>query len=330
MIFVTDEEQESKDAANVLSEKIPESWNLHHIQLGLADILASEKEYSENAQLLIAQLVQTGLEKARGLHLENLLIVEPDLIPPPNALKVLRQALEFDDGYYSVSQAAYVSQGGGSFMGGWGTYNRQILADYLPEERELSDKCLAPDVDEKERGLDKRWKAAEKQKAALKKNPSEEQVEEWVKLDAEVEKRPPKADVFTLNGKYGWRHRGWFDQCYPGIGKGCIVPVKWVGMGCILLDKRALDLADLHAYEGRGTQDLHLVWNCWHPAGLRLCAVPHLLCDHVVREIGEDGRQDWKKPPVLMHAYHETDPAREGHLRISRRKFYDHSPGQQV
>jgi hypothetical protein len=78
------------------------------------------------------------------------------------------------------------------------------------------------------------------------------------------------------------------------------------------MSKRALALADFCGDDGGGTQDLFLCWQRWHPAGLRIACVPHVVCDHIKRE----GEQ-------IVHylGYHEQHPDQRGHLRVRRQDF---------
>jgi hypothetical protein len=152
---------------------------------------------------------------------------------------------------------------------------------------------------------------------------NEEKLTELVEaLREELQKCPPKGDVFELNSRGRWRRRGWFDMAYAGIGKGAMVPVDWTGMGCTLLSARALAVSDFSGYDGKETQDLFLCYHRWGAAGLRKCAVPHALCSHVSREKNEDESQDFGKLS-LLYAFHEEEGDRRGHIRFSKRNFFD-------
>jgi len=107
------------------------------------------------------------------------------------------------------------------------------------------------------------------------------------------------------------------ELAYPGIGRGAILPTDWVGLGCTLMSRAALALANFEGYALKGTQDLFLCWERWHPAGLRLAVVPHILCHHVKR--------DRNKPDELIfwRAYHETAGEFIGHPRVRREPFHD-------
>ena len=110
------------------------------------------------------------------------------------------------------------------------------------------------------------------------------------------------------------------DFAYPGIGEGAVVPSDWCGLGCTLMSKKALALADFNGYDGGGTQDLFLCWHRWHPAGLRLACVPHVVCDHVKRE---KALVDGQEKDVVSHyrAYHEQAPEYRGHLRVRKQPW---------
>lgn len=127
------------------------------------------------------------------------------------------------------------------------------------------------------------------------------------KKEGETEGKP-KGNVFELQSK-GWRRRGWLESAHPGVGLGAILPSGWVGLGCTLISRRALSLANWVGYTGAGTQDLWLCWKCWHPAGVRMAVVPHAVCSHLKRR---DGKM------TLMHAYHEQAGECAGHLRMRK------------
>ena len=117
----------------------------------------------------------------------------------------------------------------------------------------------------------------------------------------------------------GWRKRGWMDSAYPAIGRGAILPTDWVGLGCTMLNKKALSLATFEGYELKGTQDLFLCWNRWNPAGIKMCVIPHIVCSHVKRKVGKDGK---RTDEIEIHeAYHELGGEFDGHLRWRPRKY---------
>lgn len=78
--------------------------------------------------------------------------------------------------------------------------------------------------------------------------------------------------------------------------------------------------ADFTGYGGKGTEDLFIIWRRWFPRGLRLCAIPHCPCDHVIR--------DAKAGVIHVMARHETNSDTEGHLRKSFLPFQQHTAGE--
>ena len=254
--------------------------------------------YKEQAQLLIAAMRQAAFTFARKIGANMVWSLDSDTLPPDNALRCMLHMLEFDGGYYSISTCTYPNTG---FLGGFGTPQNPIAEDFLPHERKLSPRLkLCHDT------CEKRLKEAKDQKVADKEQKRMQRLRERIK------KCPPDGNVFTLNGKFGYRRRGWMDQAYPGIGRGSVVPTDWCGFGCTLMNKRALTSAHFDGYDGKGTEDLFIVWRRWHQAGLRLNLIAHCPCDHVIWEKKKGG--DAGK--YVMHSsYHETDGECAGHLR---------------
>tara|TARA_Y100000114_G_scaffold31870_1_gene27442 strand:- start:2582 stop:3598 length:1017 start_codon:yes stop_codon:yes gene_type:complete len=273
-----------------------------------SDILAINLEeggehYKKERQILIATLQSVGFDAARNWGCDYLWSVEADVLVPHNALSVSLQMLEFDDGYYDVSFVTYPSQGGGSFLGGYGSYRHPIAEDFLPEERiipdrlqNLLDACQAK-IEDKDLANSVRKKERDRMS----------------RLQHKVRRCPPKGNVFELNAK-GWRRRGWLDNSHIGVGRGAVIETDWTGLGCTLMSKRAAALAHFDGYDGGGTQDLYLNWRKWHPEGLRFCCITHTVCDHVVR--------DDKKGLVVFKSYHETEGECKGHLRYNRTPFH--------
>jgi hypothetical protein len=109
------------------------------------------------------------------------------------------------------------------------------------------------------------------------------------------------------------------DFAYPAIGRGSIVPSDWCGLGCTLLNQKALSLATFSGYDGRGTQDLYLCWHKWHPAGIRIACVPHTVCDHVKRSSDQNDKS--KEKIIHYRAYHEADGEFKNHLRVSQKDW---------
>lgn len=297
---MTDESEESKGAEEVLKNALPMGWEITTIRL--KGIESDEKDYKQTAQMRIARLQGLAFHFAKvKLKAEMFWNVESDNIVPANALRVLQWTLAMPDAdgqpYYDIAAATYPN---GLFLGGFGTPQAQIAEDFLPEERILKprlklcmDKCV-------ERLRTQGTKADEKE------------LKRMSRLRERVKKCPPNGTIWEVIAKHGWRRRGWMDFAYPGIGEGAVVPSDWCGLGCTLMSKRALALADFCGYEGKGTQDLFLCWQRWYPAGLKIACVPHIVCDHVKCE--KDG---------IVHyvAYHESNPEQKGHLRVRKQPW---------
>ena len=139
-----------------------------------------------------------------------------------------------------------------------------------------------------------------------------EQLARWDATSKKVRECPPDGNIWEVIAKHGWRRRGWLDSAYPGIGLGAVVPSDWCGFGCTLMNREALALADFEGYEGKGTEDLFVCWNRWHPAGLRINVIPHCPCDHVIWEKKKGGSATEYNHIV---AYHEQRGEARGHLR---------------
>ncbi len=297
-IFATDESTESRAAEELAKAELPEGWKVTAIAMrGMED---DAKDYKHEAQLRIAALQGAAFAFARSKVRADLLwSVESDNVVPADALRVLEWTLAMPtaDGspYYDIAAGTYPN---GLFLGGFGTLQNPIAEDFLPSERKLSPRLKA---------------CLDACEARLKSGPSEKEMKRIGRLRERVKKSPPDgSNVWEVTAKHGWRRRGWMDFAYPGIGEGAVVPSDWCGLGCTLMSKRALAMADFCGYDGGGTQDLFLCWHRWHPAGLRIACVPHVVCDHVKRE---------GTGIIHYRAYHEQDPAYRGHLRVRRQAF---------
>jgi hypothetical protein len=305
LILATDDSDECARMVGRIAPLFP-SLELHHVVIGPAD--DRQKAYQDEAQLIIARLQQAAFARARQLAVDECWSVESDVLVPPNALRVLRDTLRFDDGYYSIAMVTYPN---GQFLGGRGTPQHPIAEDYTPEERQIPG-ALQKEIDAREKRI--------KDLAKKKERPAEDEMKAWAELDKRIRECPPRGNIFELQAK-GWRKRGWMDSAYPAIGRGAILPTDWVGLGCTLLNRRALDLATFEGYELKGTQDLFLCWNRWHPAGLRMAVIPHIVCSHVKRKIDKEGN---RTDEIEVHeAYHEPSGEYEGHLRWRPRKFFE-------
>lgn len=279
-------------------------WTAHHLKT--TDIDDSQKAYKDDAQLIIARIQQKAFSFARELNSDIFWSIESDVLVPPNALKVLLQALEFDDNYYGIAMVTYPN---GQFLGGRGTPQHPIAEDYKQDER-----IISPEI---KKQIKKREEKS-KELFEKKQKPSESDIKEWEELDKKIKSCPPKGNIFELQAK-GWKKRGWMDSAYPAIGRGAILPTDWVGLGCTMINKKALSLATFEGYELKGTQDLFLCWNRWHPADIKMCVIPHILCSHVKRKVGDDGK---RTDEIEIHeAYHELTGEFAGHIRWRPRKY---------
>lgn len=285
---------------NILGDKCKVS----HIALGVDD---NNVNYKEQAQLVIAQLYTAAFDRARLMGLDYVWTLESDIIPDANNLRCMIDALNFDNHYYDIAFCVYVSQGGGGIMGGFGNDNNHILPTVYPDE-----KLIPKELEEK----------IKTHRELLKPNeqPTKDWTDEMQHLNKEIEKCEPLGNVFTLNGKR-WRQRGWLDAAYPGIGKGSIVPSKWMPQGNNLYSQKAINLSDYLGYQGLGTQDLAVCFRRLRPNGIKICVLPHCLSHHIIRENGE-----YK----LMFMRHESNGECEGHLRFDKLPWYSHEPGEKV
>lgn len=308
IILVGDGSDELKKIQELYKRLMPDEWKVYVIwEKSLVD---NHKNYKENAQMVIGQMRTAAFDMARSLDIDQCLSLDSDVLPPANAVKAMQQMLEFDDGYYSIATCPYPSQGGGGFLGGRGTIFHPIAPDFYEEEREVPENLKNQLIEIRKKIADTpRPKSEEESKAVEALHKSCHELEEKAKAC------PPKGNVFELNGKR-WRPRGWFDNAYPALGKGAVVPSDWCGFGCTMMNKKALAYAHFDGYDGRGTEDLYIVWHRWYTADLKLCCIAHCPCDHVIRNPGKEGYF------ILQQAYHETEGECVGHLRIRPRAFY--------
>ena len=265
----------------------------------------SGEHYKKDRQILIASLQSTGFDAARRWGCDFLWSVEADVLVPHNALSVSLDMLRFDRGYYDVAFVTYPSQGGGSFLGGYGSYRHPIAEDYLPEERTLPSKLklLLDRCEERLNDKDIERESIEKEQKRMG------------RILELIKKCPPSGNVFELNAKK-WRRRGWLDNSHVGTGRGAVIETDWTGLGCTLMSKTAANLAHFDGYDGGGTQDLYLNWNKWKPEGLLFCCITHTVCDHVVRDDKAEGGL------TTLKSYHEQEGETRGHLRYRRVPFH--------
>lgn len=257
------------------------------------------EQHNTNGNLIIAALQDAAWNVARLHGAEQCWSLESDILPPANALRTMRSALNFDGGWYDVAMATYPNLG---FLGGHGNPAQWIAPNAHEDERQLS---------EEHRKLIAARNERLKQGTPL--NDAENAA--FAALAADVEKQPPEGNVFERNAKHGWRPRGWFDEAYPAIGQGALVPTQWVGLGCTLMSRRALDLAQFTGYAGHGTQDLWLCWRVWHPYGLRLAVTSHAVCSHIKPRRTDGPACEPETPWQLHYARHELGGPAHGHLR---------------
>ncbi len=315
-IFTTDTSKESKLAEEALKNLLPEGWQIHTLRKKEED---DKKSYNQSSQLRIAALQGAALHHAKvKLRADLFWSVESDTIVPPNALRVLEWALQFPDAsgdpLYHIAAGTYQN---GLFLGGFGSYDHVIAEDFLVKERrcpkrflKIYEECglrvngkFIPDKEGK-------WIPAPETTKDLDlvyiHKKMEKEMRRMHRLEQRAKHYPQDGNIWDIIAKYGWRRRGWLDYAYPGIGEGALVPLDWCGLGCTLIGKRALAISDFSDYQGAGTQDLFLCWNRWHPAGLRIAGLPHILCDHIKR----DGDKF-----IQHHAYHELHGECRGHIR---------------
>lgn len=267
---------------------------------------SGSENYKIPAQLCIAQMRTALADAARKGGHDFAWWLDSDVIPAPNSLRAMRDALAFDGGFYSVSQATYPSQGGGAFLGGLGERSNPIYPDVYDDERE------------DERG-GKLIRVLRKLENRAHRQGDREKAD---KFRRRVEELPPKGNLWDLQAK-GYRPRGWSDSAFPGAGLGWMVKVDWVGFGNTLCDRRALAVTDFIGYTGHGTEDLHVCYDRWAAHGLNLCYLPHCPSSHAVRERGENGKQDLSKIS-LAYAFHEDKGPCRGHIRWQRREWMPH------
>lgn len=265
-------------------------FSIRHLEIPVTDGLPN---YKEEAQRVIAAMRTAAFDSARRTNSDLCWSLDSDVIPPSNALRCMMDMLNFDNGYYGVATCPYPSQSGGGMLFGRGTPNNHISEDVTEEERTIPD------------DLKERLKAFRALPVPEGQDAADKRSNEWKALKKELDECPPSGNVFALNAK-AWRRRGWGEMAYPAIGKGAVVPTDWCGFGCTLMGREALARASFIGYEGKGTEDLWVVWRCWYPAGIRICSIPHASCSHVIRK---DGKH------FLVEAFHETEGECVGHLR---------------
>lgn len=305
LILSTDTSEECDEKCRAITEMaVQAGWVTHVVKSEVKE--DSQKAYKDDAQLIIARIQQKAFSLARKLDADIFWSIESDVLVPPNSLKVLLQALEFDDGYYGIGMVTYPN---GQFLGGRGNPQHHIAEDFKADERVVPSE-LKKQIKKREERI--------KELSEQREKPKDSELKEWEELDKKIKACPPKGNIFEIQSK-GWKQRGWLDSAYPAIGRGAILPTDWVGLGCTIMNKKALSLATFEGYELKGTQDLFLCWSRWHPADIKMCVIPHILCSHVKRKVGEDGK---RTDEIEIHeAYHELTGEFVGHIRWRPRKY---------
>lgn len=293
IILVTDKSGKMGPIFDLYNQLIPGG----NIILKDLEGLTEGENYKTNSQLLISRMRTAAFNEARIENVDFCLSLDSDVLPAINGIQAALDMLAFDKGYYSVACMMYTSQGGGPWLCGRGTTQEQILPDFYENERDIP-----------QRYLDFKAKYEEQ----LPKSTTKEEVEKIHKKLGWIRKRfgkyNPKYNVFEANAK-GWRKRGWFDNAYPAIGKGAAVPSDWCGFGATMLSRKALAHANFDGYQGQGTEDLYVCFTKWKPNDIRIVAISHVVCDHVVRDRKEKGKY------IHVQGYHEETGECEGHLR---------------
>jgi hypothetical protein len=259
------------------------------------------KNYEQDSQLLIAQMRTAACTRAIAWGADYCLSLDGDVLPPHNAIRCMLDMLTFDNGYYGVSFCPYPSHGGGPFLGGRGTPQNPILPDFYEDEKDIPAELIAE--------RDELRKEFAKHELRLR------------EIEKIIRELPPNGSIFEMNAKR-WRRRGWFDNAYPALGKGAIVPVDWTGCGCTMMNREALALCDWTGYDGRGTEDLFLNFKRWYPAGINIACIPHCPCDHVIRHPQKKGLY------VHIMTGHADDEEHIGHLRQWPVPWHAHQAGE--
>lgn len=321
-IYASDDSKECKAAMEYAKGALPENWAIHHIVHKIPD--DSSTNYKQEAQARIALIQGSCFAFARKIKADLCWNVESDIIVPPNALRNLEWVLDCPDSPYEIACLTY---GNSEFLGGFGTKDNWIAEDFLPTERKLKDriKLVMETCEKRLKELAKKKNEAIKQKLSAKElKQLEDTIQKEAKRSSRIQKHlknyPPDGNIWEVISKHGWRRRGWLNSAYPALSQGCIVPVDWHGLGCILLNARALSLATFHGYgpECGSTQDLFLFWKRWYPNGVKAAMSTFSLCDHIKPEM-VDGKRTGKYTHHL--AYFEESGEYRGHLRLQHKEW---------
>lgn len=303
IVYVSDESKECLEAFQRLKKEVPASWETEHRPLAVTDEFDADKDKAKaQASNLIARLHGEGFAASRLWGADQCWTVEPDVLPPTDALKMMQWAIQMPDDYYGVVYCTYPNN---SFIGGFGDALHNIAEDVKEDEREITPE------------LQKRWDIVKKKCAEIPPDKRDEAlIAEVRSVGEDIKSSAPKyAHLFERWFKIGYRRGGWMESAYPNVGRGTgVVPVDWCGEGCNLLSKRALAVASYEGFAGGVSQDLFLCWKKYYPAGIRIGCIPHTLCDHVKCIDGK-----------LMHmqAFHELEGEARGHLRMVMKPWVD-------
>jgi|APTNR8051073442_1049403.scaffolds.fasta_scaffold00403_55 hypothetical protein len=300
-VLASDASKTAKEAARAMGVALGESVPVRHVVVPSATCNRGT-DHVAASNLVIAALQDAAWHEARKEGADVVWSLEADILPQPKALRCALDILRFDGGWYEVAMCTYPNA---AYLGGLGAVNNPILPTVYEDERELTAE------------LEAELTAMRERQAELARTGGEASAEErtaWDELAKRVKEAPAKGNVFALNAQ-GWRRRGWFESAYPGIGLGAILPTDWVGLGCTVLSRRALDLANWVGYEGHSTQDLWLCSRVWLPETVRMAVTSHALCSHVKRD-----RED-KERLHLLYAHHALGGETHGHLRTNKQPF---------
>lgn len=305
-IISGDNSKNVKAAVQNWRDILPKNWDIIHLNEGQENPAAVN--YKVEAQMLIAKLRSAAFTAARRENPDYCWSLDSDTLPPPNALCCMLDLLRFDKGrVYQVSACPYPND---AFLGGRGTPFTQINPDFTDEERKLPDDLKAE--------IEALKKEAAETEPGKKTEPSKEWLERKKKVDERIKECPPDGSIWDVIAKYGWRPRGWLDNAYPAIGWGAVVPSDWCGFGCTLMNRDALALANFEGYDGQGTEDLFIVWQRWWPAKIRINAITHCPCDHVIWSKKKGGSPE---EYTLITAFHEQHGDHVGHLRTRKQPW---------
>lgn len=328
VILVGDNSHELMFIRDMYQDLFPEGWKIHvAADSEINDSDPKYVNYKEEAQLLIGRMRETAFSFARKLNADVVWSLDSDVLPPYNALKCMKQMLEFDDNYYDVAMCPYPNH---EMLGGRGTPTNIIAENFLPEELKMPEELKTRYETVKKKMTDMELEMKELAKSEFNEEKfldarkrAEEVHKEFATVYEEIKKCPPDGNIWQIIAKYGWRRRGWLSHAYPAIGRGSVVPTDWVGFGCTLLSKKALAATSFVNYEGKGTEDINTIrWN-WMPEGIKMCVLPHVLCSHVIwakkKTNGDTKKEDLEKAKseyYLLDSYHELEGECVGHIRV--------------